>query len=185
MKRTLFVTFIAFIICELQVSGQIIKDPITKPVPTVEEVYYTYDAAGNRINRKIIQVLPVIVCDDDDDDDDDLETDDDDDELEIRSGGYIEDPETDKNKGFSNANEREIHVYPNPVREEVTIEIWNGEEEDNYRQLFYDSAGKLLIDKKRQGNGKEPVDMSQYATGIYLLIINYNDGKKEYKIVKE
>ena len=180
MKRTLFVTLIAFIICSLQISGQGFKDPKGPIIlPTVDEVKYTYDAAGNRINRTIIQVFPVYSTDDEDDDD--LETDGDDDELEIRSGAFYEEPETD----FSNANEREIYVYPNPVREEVTIEIWNGEEEDNYRLLFYDSAGKLLIDKKRQGNGKEPVDMSRYATGIYLLIINYNDGKREYKIVKE
>ena len=169
MRRTLFFAVTAFLICGMQISGQIIKDP--RPATQYSEVQYTYDLAGNRISRIIVTSLPIEMNNDDDD------------ELETRMGGYNEeDAEPNPSEGLS---EREIHVYPNPVREELTIEIWKGAEEDIYNLLFYDSSGKQLITKKRQGNGTEPVDMSYLPKGIYFLIINTDKDKKEFKIVKE
>ena len=79
---------------------------------------------------------------------------------------------------------REILVYPNPVKEELTIEIWKGDNEDNYRFLLFDMNGKLITESTQQGNGILPFDMSIYQNGIYLLIIETGDGKKEFKIIK-
>jgi hypothetical protein len=80
---------------------------------------------------------------------------------------------------------REILVYPNPVREELTIEIWNGDNEDNYRFLMFDISGKLIKENKQHGNGSLPFEMSVYQRGTYILIIDAGDVKYEYKISKE
>ena len=169
MRKALFFAVTALLICGMQISGQIIKDP--RPATQYSEVQYTYDLAGNRISRIIVTSLPIEMNNDDDDD------------LETRMGGYNENtPEPTPIEGLS---EREIHVYPNPVREELTIEIWKGAEEENYNLLFYDSAGKQIISKNRRGNGTEPVDMSYLPKGIYFLIIKGEKGKFEFKIIKE
>jgi len=157
MKRTILILVAAFLICQINVSGQDSGDGVKPGVH--DEVSYTYDNAGNRIKRSIISVSNIHTL-----------------------SGYFEDNQIEPEKI---TGEREIYVYPNPVREELTIEIWKGNEEDNYRLLLFDSTGKLLVDKKRHGNGREPVDMSQFPTGIYFLIINTVDSKKEYKIIKE
>ena len=156
MERTLLFLVATFFVCQISVSGQNSGDGTQ---PGHDEVSYTYDNAGNRIKRSIIRVL-------------DIQT----------SSGYYEDNQIEPEEI---SGELEIHVYPNPVREELTIEIWKGNDEDKYSLQLFDSTGKLLVDKKRYGNGREPVDMSQLSTGIYFLIINTGDGRKEYKIIKE
>ena len=187
MKRLFFIAGIAFIFCSLQVAGQlkdpgdIIKDPFDPPIiilPTIDEVKYEYDAAGNRKIRKVIQVAPITP----DDDDEDLETDgDDDDEIESKSASFNAKPETG---GETLSGEREIHVYPNPVREAVTVDIRNGDEDDNYIMMFFDSSGKLLMERPRSGNGIEQVDMTAFPNGIYILSVRMGKSKKEFRVIK-
>ena len=84
----------------------------------------------------------------------------------------------------SGLNEPDIQVYPNPVREELFIEIWEGDNEKNYRFLMFDMSGKMVKESNQQGNGKYPVDMSAFINGTYILVINYEEGKREFKITK-
>jgi hypothetical protein len=155
MKRLLLIVLVVFITSQIQIKGQ--EDKGTSQPQTHDEVSYTYDNAGNRITRSIIKVSGPIIT---------------------PKSGEIEEPE-------EVTGEREIHVYPNPVRDELTVEILKGDNEDNYRFFMFDISGKLIKENKQQGNGILPIEMSVYQRGTYILIIDVEDGKYEYKIIKE
>ena len=127
---------------------------------TPKSVAYTYDNAGNRISRYIVIIKEP--------------------KLEGKSTEIENEDEY-----LINDYEREIQVYPNPVRDELFVDIQRGDDKENYRLMLFDSAGKMLKENRRQGNGNEPIDMSLFPSGVYFLIINTQEGKVEYKIVKE
>jgi len=133
-----------------------------------QKVEYTYDDAGNRTTQYIIRFGGKETNDEDEDN------------IKTKS---VEEEEQEVFK--HNFGEREIHVYPNPTKGLLTIEIWKGNFEENYRLVLYDSSGKLLNTSNIKGNGAAPLDLSLYPSGIYILIIHTADGKSEYKIIKE
>jgi hypothetical protein len=160
MKRTFILCIAALLICSLQITGQSDERGIPPTPPVLsepEEVQYTYDAAGNRIKRAIITVGVI-----------------------VPKSAEVEDEEPK-----DSANEPEVLVYPNPVKEELTIEIRKGDDDENYRFLMFDMTGKMIKEVKQHGNGKFPFDMSMYQFGTYLLIIETGDGKREFKVIKE
>ena len=159
MNRQILVIIAAMIFCNIDVTGQKGLEEVM-----IDGINYTYDNAGNRISR--IYVEPPI----------------------MRSGiekkiGEFEDSNDEET--LNSTEMCEIQVYPNPVKDELFVEIQKGDNNENYRLMFFDSAGKMLKEGKRQGNGRESVDLSLFPTGVYFLIINTQDGKWEYKIVKE
>jgi len=169
MYKIIFIIVAALTLCCAKVCGQ--KAELKPPVSQDVYVYFNYDATGNRVLRSFtISVLPPIIVNGDDDDG-----------LTTSSSELFEDGKTLEN----GSQECEIHVYPNPVRDELIVDILKGDEEKNYRLMLFDSAGKLLKDRSRTGNGSEPVDFGNYPTGTYLLIINSSKEKFQFKIIKE
>ena len=165
MRKVLFMATVAFMTCHNPVIGQITDPGIGVPVPGRDPVNFTYDAAGNRIMRTVgLTVKPLS---------------DDDDGINTCSTEYFGEEE-----GFGMSEERVIRVYPNPVRDELTVDTGNGDEDEHYRLLLFDASGRLLKEIQRRGNGREPVDMSMYPSGTYFLIIDTSDKKFEYKILK-
>jgi len=155
------------IICKIDVKGQdegiAIGDQIGKLAPGIN---YAYDAAGNRTSRKFLDVIgPIIIGDD---------------PVVIKSAeietGYEE-------VTLLPLEDCKIEVYPNPVKDELFVEIMNGDNKETYRLMIFDSTGKMVKENRRQGNGKEPIDMSMFPSGVYYLIISTKEGKLEFKIV--
>jgi len=167
MKHLITITIAALTLCCTSVCGQI--GELKPPEPITESIYFTYDNSGNRISRSYGLT---VVRDDNEDDDDELTT---------SSSELFEDGKTLEN----GSQEREIHVYPNPVRDELIVDILNGDEEKSYRFLMFDMSGKMVKESKQQGNGRFLVDMSAFINGTYILVINYEEGKREFKIIKE
>jgi hypothetical protein len=150
MKKAFLILLMAFITCQIDINGQ----DTDERFPVDDNVQYTYDAAGNRITRSIIQII-----------------------------APLKDVETENPQDA--AEEREILVYPNPVKESFTIDIFKGDNDNSYRFLLFDMGGKLIREIKQHGNGKTSFDMGMYQHGTYVLIIDMGDGKKEFKIIKE
>ena len=145
------------IVCNIELIGQGIGIGIEPFI--VDEIQYGYDDAGNRTSRTYIILFVGPKSE----------------EIEI----------TDDDETLSNAQERDVQVYPNPVKDELFVEIQKGDENENYRLMLFDGSGKMLKESNRQGNGKEPIDMRLFPSGVYYLIISSREGKLEYKIVKE
>ena len=71
-----------------------------------------------------------------------------------------------------------VYIYPNPTNENITITIenYNGK----IRTEVYDLIGnKLLI------TNETTISLQDYARGIYLLKVAYDDKVKELKVIKD
>lgn len=92
--------------------------------------------------------------------------------------------------GFNQVNEdSDIHfnIYPNPVSERLQIEISNvNEERQNVK--IYDMNGKLVNHKKlsnKTGTVLYQIDVSEFATGEYTVVIDGNGGLVSKIFVKK
>ena len=84
---------------------------------------------------------------------------------------------------FENAVQSTISVYPNPVKDFMTVDF-NSEKLENSRYQLFDASGKIII----QGNlksAKSQISASSLPTGMYILRIT-KAGKigKTFKIIK-
>jgi photosystem II stability/assembly factor-like uncharacterized protein len=79
-----------------------------------------------------------------------------------------------------------ICFYPNPVSDQLTIEISN-EIKDNLTIRIFSIDGKLLINKRYSGlhQDKLILDLSGLSSGLYLLNCQGSSVSKSYKLVKE
>jgi hypothetical protein len=75
-----------------------------------------------------------------------------------------------------------LKVYPNPVSNELTIEV---AEIGKFNLSFFDLNGKLLI-KKEIEKTVETIDMLNYSSGSYFLTV-YSDKNRPlqtFKVIK-
>ena len=68
----------------------------------------------------------------------------------------------------------QVIISPNPVEDKLNV--FNSEPTLNEKMQIYSSEGMLMLDSKY----KEQIDVSKFATGIYLLKI----GNLTYKFIK-
>ncbi|MCT4645326.1 MAG: T9SS type A sorting domain-containing protein [Carboxylicivirga sp.] len=122
------------------------------------EVQYTYDAAGNRIKRKVVEV-----------------------KLKSADAAKQEDflPVEDE------WGEREVRIYPNPTHGNLKVNIKGGDVDVDYNYTLYNSAGKKVKNGQIISKGDNPIPMESLAPGIYILIIQSEVAQKTYKIIKK
>lgn len=123
-----------------------------------QEISYTYDQAGNRISRKVV----------------DLKS------NKVKSNFSSTDSVVVK----ESIRERTITVFPNPTRGALGIDIQGGDSETEMRLILYSATGTVLYNRPGK-QGINPVDMTNYPQGWYILLILSGNEKREYKIVKE
>lgn len=117
---------------------------------------YTYDDAGNRI-RRIVLV------------------------LKEGTGKSIGDTIMPIENVIS--EELKMLLYPNPSKGYITLEIENNKDEIGEYSLL-DISGRI-IERGTCNSSSKILDMSGYASGIYLFQVSINDKRCVYKIIKE
>ena len=123
-----------------------------------QTVSYTYDQAGNRISRKVVTLPPP--------------------------------PQSAKQHVDSTSvedvlSERTIIIYPNPTRGALRVDINGGSDtEEELRIILYSGQGVQLYNSIVQP-GINPVDMTAYPKGWYILRVIAGEDKKDFKVIKE
>lgn len=122
-----------------------------------QTISYEYDYAGNRISRKIVSLPPP--------------------------------PQGAKQHVDSTAvkdmmGERTITVYPNPTRGALGVEINGGDTEEDLRFILFSGQGVQLYNSNAQP-GINPIDMTAYPKGWYILQVQAGENMKEFKVIKE
>ena len=82
--------------------------------------------------------------------------------------------------------DKEVLVYPNPVKEALTINF-SDLENGNYKVQLLDATGKLLFTNDLEINDpskKIELNVSPYAEGNYFLKISNSSFNKTVKIIK-
>ena len=81
-----------------------------------------------------------------------------------------------------NCNKSEIVVYPNPVKDKLNVNITNAQNNVTTASLF-DNFGRLIYNGKMI-SGTNNIDMTRFATGIYLVTLKNNTGVQNVNIIK-
>ena len=77
----------------------------------------------------------------------------------------------------------EIKIYPNPTEGLLRIDLPNFDL-PNANLYLYDLTGKLLRQQTAVGGSNE-MNLYAYSAGVYLLIIQAGQEKREWKIIKK
>ena len=89
--------------------------------------------------------------------------------------------ETECGTSVNNINEQLISIYPNPTKGILHFDFSG---ENVQKILILDVLGKTVFEKNKL-NPSETVDISGFANGMYMVIIQTNNGSKSYKVIKE
>jgi YD repeat-containing protein len=122
-----------------------------------DKVTFTYDQAGNRLSRTITLGSSLV---------------------------KRNHQPTDSVVIKESIGERTIKVFPNPTRGALGIDIQGGDPKQELRLVIYSGAGATLYNQPAT-EGLNPIDMTQYPQGWYVLRVVAGTEKREYKIVKE
>src|SRR5512133_2903549 len=112
-----------------------------------QAISYDYDNNGNRIKRHVVILKSAII--------DPADTVKYDEQLEKE---IQEEP----------LGEMILHIYPNPTKGAVVVEISGKPEENAVDYSLYNLAGKLL-QNKREYESQIRIDLTAYPAGIYIL----------------
>jgi hypothetical protein len=127
-----------------------------------EAIEFEYDASGNRIKRKLITLRSATV-------------------KETPGEEEIDEaPEV-----FTDIlAQSTIHIYPNPTKGLLRVEI-TGDRENNPASLqVYDMSGRVLVQKSNVVSSTV-IDLSNHSAGIYILKLTADKESNEWKIIKE
>lgn len=110
-----------------------------------QSISYSYDQAGNRIARRVINLPPA--------------------PAKVTSNAADSVNVTEEISTFT------IRIYPNPTRGALMIEMQGlDDREDSAKLLLYSNQGILTHSLQAQ-NGLNPVDMTPLPAGWYILRI--------------
>jgi hypothetical protein len=79
--------------------------------------------------------------------------------------------------------EKSITVYPNPVREEVNVEINGYDENVKGSIILIDQSGRTLINQPYISS-RNTYNLTRYAKGIYFMVIRIGTSKTQYTIIR-
>ena len=121
-----------------------------------QTISYGYDQAGNRVSRKIVSL----------------------------GSPQSAKQNTDKTVVTEPLGERTITVYPNPTKGILSIEIKGGNIEEVIHLYIYNGQGAMLYSAVAQ-QGLNPLHLTNYPSGWYILRVQSPENSKEFKIIKE
>ncbi len=75
----------------------------------------------------------------------------------------------------------EFSIYPNPTNGVVNLDL-AGKQIQNLKLV--DVTGKIISEKSRV-NSIETIDLSNFANGLYLVILQTENGTQSFKVIKE
>ena len=129
---------------------------------------YEYDASGNRIVRKVLNVKYSPPAPPED-------------LLEVTSYEL----QVTSNEFFvEKLAQIEMKIYPNPTTEKITLEISNFEKLQTGVFKLYNLNGQLLKECPVFSVSTE-VSLAGLTAGVYLLKVFMNDKTDEWKIIKQ
>lgn len=80
--------------------------------------------------------------------------------------------------------EHTVKIYPNPTKGQFAVEIDNLSSDSSGKINLYDTNGKMIRERKVE-SGRIEFDLSNYATGIYILRISIDGVNTTWKVIKE
>jgi len=122
-----------------------------------QTVSFRYDNSGNRTSRTTIT---------------------------LKSASSSEDETTPEDSFSDQVGEHGIVIYPNPVENELTVEIQGLDEKSDASITLFDQEGRLVL-KQDKAMGSNLLSLSHLSPGTYFMTIRVGSDSTKWKIVKE
>ncbi|MEI7502816.1 MAG: T9SS type A sorting domain-containing protein [Paludibacter sp.] len=122
-------------------------------------VSYAYDNAGNRISRQVVNLTPPPT-------------------HAKKQTDTIPAPVKEE------LGDRKISIYPNPTKGALGVDITGGDNKDELTITLFSAQG-VQLQRIKAVAGMNPLEMSAYAPGWYIMRIKAGDKLTEFKIVKQ
>ena len=138
-------------------------------MPVSAQIYYSYDAAGNRITKTITlaKTMKKMVRPD---------------SVEMVECAtvpdFFEEPQNDV------VGQAEIKIYPNPTKGALRVDIDGAELSGNDRIEVYDGNGRIVKVCVSLTDSNQ-IDLSGAANGIYFMRITIGNEQTTWRIIKE
>lgn len=127
------------------------------PFPlSAQGITFEYDAAGNRISRRVITL------------------------RSVQASEPEEEPEVYSEK----LSTSQISIYPNPTEGLLKIDLYGLESDQTAQLNLYDLSGKLVTSQQAATSFSEIYFMDQ-PKGMYILKIVIDEEESEWKIIKK
>lgn len=126
-----------------------------------KKILYTYDNAGNRIARQVVQVP-------------------------IRSFSQLNENEEPQNEESWNdkLSRNKVNIYPNPVRTELVVSISELPEPGYGQLIVFDMEGQQMY-KGDVTTTYTIVQMESFETGVYIMKLMFGEQQSVWKIIKK
>ena len=119
---------------------------------------YSYDSAGNRISRLLVTT---------------------------RSFSPSQENDSLDHDTWENRLAKEdIHVYPNPVSTDLTVNLSELPEPGNGVLRLYDMQGKLLLEETVRTT-ETVVPMREFIPAVYIMKLTFGETQSIWKIIKQ
>jgi YD repeat-containing protein len=93
--------------------------------------------------------------------------------------------ETTPDEAFTDQIDNQtILIYPNPVKNELTVEIQGLEENAEVTITLFDQGGRLVLTGEKT-TGSTVLNLSDLSPGNYYMTIRIDDKTTRWKIVKQ
>ena len=140
-----------------------------------QEIEYSYDAAGNRVQRKVIILKSATIINNQD-----------------STGSNSTNSNVSKNNADANQKdfftdrlgENNIKIYPNPTKGQIKVVLTNIDNCNNSSIELYNLSGKIIY-KKNKISITNNIELSDKPDGAYILRLMINNKKMEWKIIKQ
>ena len=154
-KITLFLLFAVPLFCMAQ-------NPLDRQ--------YSYDASGNRTTCAVINLAPPVPPD----------------STGTDTEPQASNPAPQLTEYFvEKIAQTEIKIYPNPTTEKITLEFSGDVRVENFRPLQIFSLSGQLLQEQLVHSATTTVSLTGFANGVYILKVQINDRKEEWRIIKQ
>lgn len=126
------------------------------PLLFSQNIAYRYDASGNRIERVII----------------------------FRAQAKSKEEKVEETSIKDAVAEHKITIYPNPTKGLLSVEVSEYSDTTKTEYSLSNISGNTLL-RQKGVSSLTSFDLTQYPSGIYLLLININGKQTAWKILKE
>ena len=127
-------------------------------------VTFEYDAAGNRVKRSMQAPPPANT------------------NWNDRHSGPIDSTESKQN--LVNESNFKISAYPNPTDKDVIVTIDGFDNVKNHANLtLVDIQGKIVL-QSNIANRNTTIDLTNFTSGTYYLMVIVDNENTSYKIIK-
>lgn len=121
------------------------------------QIQYTYDAAGNRTQRKLAVRTPQTYT--------------------------TNSSNPDTVQAMKVAMDNGISVYPNPTNDMVNVTVSTANSDKKAIAYLVDNTGRILFSKEVNST-PFPIDLKDYVPGIYFIRVIIGKEKLSYQIIK-